>query len=198
MNNVSTKTILTCAVLFAGVAVGQGAATRDAVDKPGAPYGILRKPIPEKMVVLTFDDACLSHATEVGPLLKKYGLRGTFYVSDAFGFRTRKDWYMTWEQIKGLDDLGFEIGNYTLGHGQLNATGLEGCLGGLRGIEEPGLQDLRPARAGRLTAQRVHARCRQRHLAVAAGLHTLAFTLGEGESMDLIDNVVIGRMPPNE
>jgi len=34
------------------------------------PYGILLKPIPDKLVVLTFDDACLSHATFVAPLLK--------------------------------------------------------------------------------------------------------------------------------
>ena len=30
--------------------------------------------------------------------------------------------------------------------------------------------------------------------AVTAGSHTLAFTLGEGESMGLIDNVVIARV----
>jgi hypothetical protein len=30
---------------------------------------------------------------------------------------------------------------------------------------------------------------------VAAGLHTLAFTLGEGDSMGLIDHVVIARVP---
>ena len=30
--------------------------------------------------------------------------------------------------------------------------------------------------------------------AVAAGAHTLAFTLGEGESMGLIDHVVIGKV----
>jgi len=45
------------------------------------PYGILLKPIPEKLVVLTFDDPCRSHATFVGPLLKKYGFGGTFYIT---------------------------------------------------------------------------------------------------------------------
>ncbi|MCE9609201.1 MAG: polysaccharide deacetylase family protein [Chthoniobacter sp.] len=103
---------------------------------PADPYGILLKPIPEKLVVLTFDDSCVSHATFVAPLLKKYGFGRTFYISNAFAFKTRKDWYMTWEQIKTLDEMGLEVGNHTLGHGQLSATGVDGCTNGLVGIEE--------------------------------------------------------------
>ena len=38
----------------------------------GQGNGILLKPIPEKVVVLTFDDACASQATFVAPILKKY------------------------------------------------------------------------------------------------------------------------------
>ena len=143
MNGAKTTAILAGAVLFAGMAVGQAepikanqAEPKQAnAGKPGDPYGIILKPIPEKLVVLTFDDSCRSHATFVGPLLKKYGFGGTFYISDAFSFRTRKDWYMTWEQIKALEDMGFEIGNHTVGHGQLSATGLDGCRSGLTGLE---------------------------------------------------------------
>ena len=113
------RKVLAFAIMVAGVTISQAAAATDKVDKPGDKYGIIRKPIPEKLVVLTFDDSCASHATFVGPLLKKYGFGGTFYVSDAFAFRTRKDWYMTWQQIKALDGMGFEIGNHTLGHGSL-------------------------------------------------------------------------------
>ena len=80
------------------------------------PYGIIIKPIPDKTVVLTFDDACRSHATFVAPLLKEYGFGGSFYITTAFGFKTRKDWYMTWEQIKAMHDMGFEIGNHTFNH----------------------------------------------------------------------------------
>ena len=42
------------------------------------------------------------------PLLKKNGFNGTFYVSDAYLFRERKDWYMTWRQIKGMSDAAFK------------------------------------------------------------------------------------------
>lgn len=82
----------------------------------GDPNEILLKPIPDKIVVLTFDDACLSHATFVGPLLKKYGFGGTFYITEFAETFTDKTLYMTWEQIKSLDDMGFEVGNHTLLH----------------------------------------------------------------------------------
>ncbi len=42
--------------------------------------GILRKPIPDKLVVLTFDDGCSAHATYVAPLLKSLGFGASFYV----------------------------------------------------------------------------------------------------------------------
>jgi hypothetical protein len=90
-------------------------ASGQVADEPD-PRGILRKPIPEKLVVLTFDDGCASHATFVAPILKEMGFGGTFYISNAFSFNTRKDWYLTWRQIKEMADNGFEIGNHTHGH----------------------------------------------------------------------------------
>ena len=81
------------------------------------PYGIVIKPIPEKLVVLTFDDSVASHATVAAPLMKKLGFGGSFFICDFDGFKTRKDWYMTWAQIKSLADDGFDVGNHTKGHG---------------------------------------------------------------------------------
>lgn len=67
-------------------------------------------------VVLTFDDAEISHYNNVAPLLKKYGFDATFFVCE---FPTRnpdeKKEYMNWNQIKELHKKGFEIGNHT-GH----------------------------------------------------------------------------------
>lgn len=71
---------------------------------------------PQKRVVLTFDDSCKSHATTVAPLLKKHGFNATFYITEGFSFKSRKDIYMTWEEIKQLHDQGFEIGNHTKSH----------------------------------------------------------------------------------
>ncbi|GEM_PF-1105404 len=68
------------------------------------------------VVILTFDDASVTHYTNVAPLLKKYGFTATFFVCDY----PRKPEIavvknMTWKQVKALDDMGFEIGNHT-GH----------------------------------------------------------------------------------
>jgi len=126
------------ALLSATLAVLSSPARVTAAPEAGVPpdpYGIIRQPIPAKVVVLTFDDGCASHATFVAPLLKQYGFGGTFYVSEAFGFRTRKDWYLTWDQIQELAAQGFEVGNHTVGHGQLSATGLDGCRSAVEGIE---------------------------------------------------------------
>jgi len=82
---------------------------------------ILKKPIPDKLVVLTFDDAVLSHYTNVAPLLKKYKFGGTFFVTEfmkpAF---SDKSLYMSWEQIGKLNKMGFEIANHTQKHTHVN------------------------------------------------------------------------------
>eukprot|EP01035_Chromulina_nebulosa_P009591 gene9591-12940_t len=73
-------------------------------------------PIPDKLVVLTFDDSSVSHATIAAPLLKRYGFGATFFITEGFTFKTNKRDYMTWEQIAELHRAGFEIGNHTRDH----------------------------------------------------------------------------------
>ncbi len=77
---------------------------------------IALEPIPDKLVVLTFDDASKSHFTVARPLLKKYKFGATFFVTEGFDMTTNKRDYMTWEEIAQLHKDGFEIGNHTRGH----------------------------------------------------------------------------------
>ena len=74
------------------------------------------EPVPEKLVVLTFDDSVKSHFTVVRPVLLKYGFGATFFITEGFDFPTNKTDYMTWEEIKQLHEDGFEIGNHTRDH----------------------------------------------------------------------------------
>jgi len=82
---------------------------------------VLYKPIPDKLVVLTFDDAIVSQYTVVAPLLKKYGFGATFFVCEfrdpPFSDKTK---YLSWEQIGELNKMGFEIGNHTQNHTHVN------------------------------------------------------------------------------
>ena len=109
------KTLVLAAIALPAIACGQAPVDPD-------PNGVLLKPIPDRLVVLTFDDGCASGYTVAAPILKSLGFNATFYVCDFDSFKTRKDWYMTWRQMKELDRQGFEIGNHTVGHaGSLSA-----------------------------------------------------------------------------
>ena len=74
------------------------------------------EPIPDRLVVLTFDDASKSHYTVARPLLLKYKFGATFFVTEGWDFATNKKDYMTWEEIAQLHKDGFEIGNHTRDH----------------------------------------------------------------------------------
>lgn len=82
-------------------------------------------PIPDKIVVLTFDDAIKSHYTIVAPILRKYGFGATFFICEFppdFDDTTK---YMTWAQIKQLSSWGFDIGNHTQHHVHVNSLSAE-------------------------------------------------------------------------
>ena len=74
------------------------------------------KPLPDKLVVLTFDDSVKSHYTVARPILLKYGFGATFFITEGFTFTTNKKDYMTWGEIAELHRDGFEIGNHTRDH----------------------------------------------------------------------------------
>ena len=98
---------------------------------------VLRKPIPNKLVVLTFDDAVLSHATIVAPMLKKYGFGATFFVCEflnpPFADKTK---YMSWEQIASLHNMGFEVANHTQNHTHVGKMDSTRFVAELRYIEQ--------------------------------------------------------------
>lgn len=99
---------------------------------------VIKKPIPDRTVVLTFDDAVSTHAEFVAPLLKKYGFGGTFFVCEFPPDFDDKDKYMTWEQIVNLDAEGFEVGNHTAYHTHVNEIGQAELKEELEYIEEKG------------------------------------------------------------
>ncbi len=86
--------------------------------------------IPDRTVVLTFDDAVKSHRTFVAPLLKELGFRATFFVTHLW-MDDRAN-FMTWEEIAEVHRMGFEIGNHAWTHADFstprNAARLAGEL----------------------------------------------------------------------
>lgn len=93
--------------------------------------------VPDRVVVLTFDDASASHAAFVAPLLKKHGFGGTFFICEfPPDFETDKTKYMTWEQIRGLHEMGFEIANHTRTHTHVNRQTRDQLAAELQFIED--------------------------------------------------------------
>lgn len=97
---------------------------------------IVKKSIPDKTIVLTFDDGVASHANYVAPLLKKYGFNATFFVCEFPPDFDDKTKYMSWQQIKGLDSMGFEVGNHTQHHTHLSRLNAESLASELAYIED--------------------------------------------------------------
>jgi len=93
-------------------------------------------PVPEKLVVLTFDDSAKSHFTVVRPLLSTYGFSATFFITEGFDFKDNKRDYMTWDEIAQLHQDGFEIGNHTRDHLGINDTNLDKLNEQLEGINQ--------------------------------------------------------------
>jgi len=77
---------------------------------------IVKKPIPDKLVVFTFDDATASQYSVVAPLLKEFGFGATFFVCEFPAKSTDRSAYMNWQQIKELNNMGFEVANHTRTH----------------------------------------------------------------------------------
>src|SRR5437899_12969632 len=77
-------------------------------------FGSAAQTPPDKLVVLTFDDAVKSHRTFVAPMLKDLGFGATFFVTHRWMDDTTN--FMNWQDIAEINEMGFEIGNHSWTH----------------------------------------------------------------------------------
>jgi len=76
------------------------------------------KPLPSKAVVITFDDAYKSVYTDAFPLLKKYKLPFTVFVTTGYIGEENFN-FMSWDQLREITMTGGELGNHTDRHEHL-------------------------------------------------------------------------------
>lgn len=76
-------------------------------------YLIYNKTLPEKPVMITFDDSRIEHYEIAAPVLEKHGFRGVFFIMT---ITYNKKNYMTTEQIGQLAKTGHTIGLHSWDH----------------------------------------------------------------------------------
>lgn len=74
--------------------------------------------LPAKPVILTFDDGYRDAYENALPLLKKYGMRATFFIVTDF-IHASHPAYLTWPMVQALNDAGMSIENHTRSHADL-------------------------------------------------------------------------------
>ncbi len=67
---------------------------------------VIRAAVPDRVVVLTLDDAVKSHRTFAGPLLKELGFRAAFFVTHEW--MADAEHFMSWNDIGELHRMGLK------------------------------------------------------------------------------------------
>ncbi len=75
-------------------------------------------PLPERPVILTFDDGYRDAYTFAYPLLKKYGFVGTFFLVTAPIDQENPE-YLAWEHVVRMHEGGMEFGAHSYTHPDL-------------------------------------------------------------------------------
>ncbi|MFL5615279.1 MAG: polysaccharide deacetylase family protein [Gemmatimonadaceae bacterium] len=73
-----------------------------------------RDTLPNRAVVITFDDGWENQYLHAFPILHRFGLTATFFVFTTPIGKDSK--LMTWEQLRALQDAGMTIGSHTRTH----------------------------------------------------------------------------------
>lgn len=73
------------------------------------------KPVPDGVVVITFDDAYDNIRTTAAPLLQRLEFPFTVFVATSFVDKGQRG-YMSWSQLRELQQMGGELANHTHTH----------------------------------------------------------------------------------
>lgn len=99
-------------------------------------YGFLvnNKPVPEKSVVITFDDGYEDNYQNAYPILKEFGFYATIFVITNTVDNEKP--FLTSGQLKEMEQNGIDIESHTLAHDELNKLPYDKQVTTLKGAKE--------------------------------------------------------------
>ena len=73
--------------------------------------------LPDRPVLITFDDGYVDNYTNAYPILKKYDLKATIFI--VTGFVSNRKGYLTWDQLREMEQNGITAQSHTVTHAPL-------------------------------------------------------------------------------
>ena len=92
-------------------------------------------PLPDKPVVLTFDDGYIDHYAHRFPVLRQYGFTATFFIITGTADAHDPE-HLSWEQIREMSDAGMDMESHTKTHPDLRGRGYDFLVYELLGSAE--------------------------------------------------------------
>jgi peptidoglycan/xylan/chitin deacetylase (PgdA/CDA1 family) len=91
--------------------------------------------LPEKPIILTFDDGYLDNYQNAFPVLAANGQKGVFFVVTEFIDKNREG-YLTWELVEEMAAAGMRFESHSRTHPDLTTLSRDGLIWELRGSQE--------------------------------------------------------------
>ena len=108
----------------------------ETVDFYELSLGITNKiDLPEKPIVISFDDGYLDNFENAFPILQKYGMQGTFFIITEF-IDERRAGYMTWDNVEEISKAGMRIESHSKTHPDLSTAERDFIIYEVRGSQE--------------------------------------------------------------
>lgn len=96
---------------------------------------VSHKELPEKPVILTFDDGYVDNYQHAFPILGEFGYHGTFFIVTEFIDKAREG-YMTWPMIEEMARAGHRMESHSRTHPDLRGMARDALIWEILGSQE--------------------------------------------------------------